>query len=145
MAGQIFLPHGTTVTFSSSDIGGVQNVTPPTLTRGEAEYTNNDSSGVRQFLPGLIDAGTVVVVCRRIPGDAGQEAARTNLVTVPGASEELVITLPAGATTDSAVITITMDAFVSGFEEGDLAQDADEVEDITITFRVDGLPTETTP
>lgn len=137
-----FIPHGTTVTIGSVNIGGLTGISTPDQTRGEAEQTDNASGGDREFLPGLRDNGTFSLEGRYDPEDAGQTAIRSNFqndgCTV---SEEIVITPPDCATADSTVVTITFDAFVTTPPVVDLPQDADDVAMFTADFRVDGAVT----
>lgn len=142
MAGQIFVPHGTTLTFDSSDVGGLMSISLPSEVKGDVETTTNDSAFQRTYIPGLRDGGTVTVNCRLIPGDAGQAKLRTNYE----ANAEVVsavITLPDQATTDSTVTTYTFDCYVNALG-GDLPQDADDTAMFTATLKVAGAVTEAT-
>ena len=141
MAGQIFVPNGTTLTFDSSDVGGLVSISLPSETKGDVETTTNDSALQRTYIPGLRDGGTVTITCRLIPGDTGQAKLRTNYAAneVVGA----VITLPDAATTDSTVTTYTFDCYVNALG-GDLPQDADDTATLTATLKVAGAVTEAT-
>ena len=146
MAGQKFVPHGVTLSFSSADVGGLANVSFPERTRGEAEVTDNDSGGNREFLPALRDGGQVTIECYKIPGDAGQAAMLANYESDLGVlgAEEAVITLPSQANDDSLVTTLTFDAFVADAGSGDMDQTADEAQIVTFVLRVTGAVTEAT-
>lgn len=141
MAGQIFVPNGTTLTFDSQDVGGLVTIALPSETRGDVETTTNDSNFQRTYIPGLRDGGTISITCRLIPGDAGQAALRTNF----GSNEVVsgIITLPDAATTDSTVTTYTFDCYVNALG-GDLPQDADDTAMLTATLKVAGAVTEAT-
>lgn len=141
MAGQIFVPNGTTLTFDSQDVGGLVTISLPSETRGDVETTTNDSNFQRTYIGGLRDGGTVTFTCRLIPEDAGQAALRTNY----GSNENVavIITLPAQAHSDSDVTTYTFDAYVNALG-GDLPQDADETATLTCTLKVAGAVTEAT-
>src|SRR5260221_306131 len=94
-----YLPHGTTVTFNGTAIGGLISVDVPTRTRGDAEITDSGASFNRTFLPGLRDGGSVNLSFRHDPSDAGQLALETNFNTDgSGAVKSVVITLPAPGT-----------------------------------------------
>lgn len=139
MAGQAFLPHGTTVTFDGDDIGGLNSIGLPDESRGDVEVTDNDSGGSREYLPGLREPGTIALEGRIIPGDVGQDRLRTNKDT-EDQPKEVVITLPASATDDSTVVTYTFDAYVSALG-GDLPQDSDDPGQFTATLKVTGAVT----
>lgn len=145
MAGQKFLPHGASVTFSSADVGGISDISTPTRTRGVAETTDNDSGGDREFVPGLRDGGDFSITVRWIPDDAGQAALISNAEAsfASAVPEECVITLPDQATTDSTVTTITFDAFVTSID-GSLPQTDDSPAERTFNLKVTSAVTEAT-
>lgn len=140
MAGQIFLPHGSTITFAASDIGGLVSLSLPDETKGEVETTNNDSSGTRTYIPGLRDSGSVTLTCRLISDDVGQAALRTNYAA--STTGAVVITLASDAET-SGTVTYSFDGFVTALG-GDLPQDADEAAMFTATIKVAGAVTKAT-
>lgn len=111
MAGQKFWGHGTTITFDSVAIGGIESIEGPEESVDKVETTDTDSAGVEESVPGLTRPGAFTINCRRILGDAGQAAlqAAKDAKTVG----EVIITYPADATTDSLVGTDTFDAWVT--------------------------------
>lgn len=136
-----FLPHGTTVSIASQDIGGLIGVTPPARTRGEAETTDTDSSGDREYLPGLREGDSMELTMRYEPDDQGQQDLRTNYENAVGSSPvEFIITIPSGATSASGSETHTFDGFVTNPPYAGDDQDlvADEVSEVTATIKVDG-------
>jgi len=135
MPGQKFLPHGTDVSFASNDIGGLVNTSTPDASKGEVESTDHDSGRWREYFPGLREGGTVELTMRKIDGDAGQAALRTNY-EADRATEECVITFPAEATTDSAVVTVTFDAFVVNIDGDEMPADQDDPAEFTATLRL---------
>lgn len=142
MAGQKFIAHGASVTFASSDIGGLVSFGAPERTKGEAESTDNDSGGDREYIPGLREGGSVTFEYRFIDGDAGQDALETNY-DADNAKEECVITLPSSATDGSTVVTWTFDCFVTALSV-ELPQTEDETVTGTATVKVDGGVTKAT-
>lgn len=131
-----YLPHGTTVTFNGSAIGGLVSVSIPDRTKGEAETT--DSASVdRTYLPGLRDPGNVELSFRHDPVDVGQIALETNFsADGSGAVKTMVITLPLAAKNPAR--TYTFDAYVSSPPSGDLDLVADEAAMQNCTIRVAG-------
>ena len=137
-----YLPHGTTVTIGSQLIGGLISVSIPDRSKGEAEITDSDSGGDREWIAGLRDGGNVEITMRHDPDDLGQIALETNYNAIGGAEvEEIVITLPAAATALTGSQTYTFDAFVTAALHGDLGLEADEAAEQTATLRVDGAVT----
>lgn len=111
MAGQKFWGHGTTVTFNSVLIGGLESVEGPEESTDKVETTDSDAGGVETSVPGLTRPGSFILNCRRILGDAGQAALMA--ASVAKTVAEVVITYPASATDDSTVGTDTFDAWVT--------------------------------
>lgn len=139
MAGQKFSAHGTEVTVDSVKVEGLVAITLPDETVGEAEVTDSDSGGSREFIAGLSDNGELQLEMRYIPGAAGQ----ANLRALKASREnvEIVITLPDAATDDSEVGTITFDGYVNGIG-GSLPVAEDEAATMTASIRVSGEITE---
>jgi len=132
-----YLPHGTTVTFNGTAIGGLITVSVPTRTRGDAETTDSGASFNRTFLPGLRDGGSVNLTFRHDPADAGQLQLETNYNTDgSGALKTVTIVLPAPGTR-----TYTFTGFVTKPPEGDLALVDDNVAQQTATIRISGSVT----
>lgn len=143
-----FWAHGTVVTIGSVEIGGMLSISGPDRTRGEYEKTHAGSGGTRRFGPGLRDLGSMTLEGRKIPGDPGQLALLANYNAASAeAIEELVITYPEGAVTDSSgvptsdILTQTFDCFVTAYSENaPLAED--EAVGFSATVRVAGDFTE---
>lgn len=139
MAGQKYSAHGLTITVDSVTITGLVNVTIGGGGTGEAETTDSDSGGVREFVRGLSDSGQLSLEMRHIPGDSGQANLRT--LKSAGTTVEVEITLPTSATTDSAVGTLTFDGFVQNFDY-DLPTAEDQAAMVTANIRISGDITE---
>lgn len=132
------LAHGSTVSIGGDDIGGLTSLTTPERSRGEAETTDSDSGGTREFIPGLRESGTLELEFIRDYDDTGQQHLQSNYNG--SAAEEVVITYPSDAASTSPV-TLTFDAFVTEFpEDAPLADD--EPFTATATLRVTGGVTE---
>lgn len=135
-----YLPHGTTVTFDGSSIGGLTVVSIPDRTKGEAEVTDTNSAYNREYFPGLRDAGSVTLTFRQIKEDVGQLKLESNFALDGSAAvKTCVITLPAAA--GSPVRTYTFLAFVIAAPTGDLNLTDDAAAEQTATLRVAGLVT----
>lgn len=132
-----FWAHGTSVSIGGSDIGGLTSVSLPSQARGEVDVSDADSGGVAEFIPGLLDNGTVELEMRLDVDDTGQQALITNLGA--SATASVVITLPTTAAATSPV-TYTFDAYVQDLS-GDLAQTGNEAGMRTATLRVSGAVT----
>ncbi len=139
MAGERFWAHGTTVTFDSFPVKGMVSIQGPEETNDQVEITDSDSGGDEELIPGLRRGGTVTLECRMIPGDSGQVALKESRQTQSVA--EVVITLPASATDDSDVATITFDAFVTGVNRN-LPLVDNTAAGISFTLKVTGAVTE---
>lgn len=134
-----YLPHGTTVTFDGSAIGGLLSVSIPDRSRGEAEVTDSASAWQREYFPGLREGGSVQLSFRHVKEDVGQLKLESNFVLDGSvAVKQLVITLPTQAGT---VRTYTMNAFVTAPPQGDLALTDDAVAEQTATLKVAGAVT----
>lgn len=132
-----FWAHGTTVSIDGTDIGGRVNISLPSQTRGEVDISDGDSSGVSEFIPGILDNGSVELEMRYDPEDAGQQALESNMGTATNV--EFIITLPATAASTSPV-TLTFDGYCSALG-GDLPQTGNEAGTRTATIRVSGAIT----
>lgn len=139
MAGQKYSPHGTTVTVDSVTVEGIVNISVSGGDIGEAETTDTDSGGVREYVAGLSDSGEMTLELRHIPGATGQ----TNLQSLKTArtTVEIVVTLPDAATDDSQVGTLTFDGYVRTFD-WELPTAEDEAGSVTCVIRATGAVTE---
>jgi hypothetical protein len=142
MASIPYLPHGTTVTVDSVDIGGLVNITTPESSVGVVVTTTNDSSRIRSYIAGLVNNGSLSLVCRDLSDDAGQTALRANVGAT--AALAMVVTLPATSTSDSTVTTVSFDAFVTASGAKTLPQDQDEAAGVSFTLKVAQTITEAT-
>lgn len=138
-----WIPHGTTVTFASTAIGGLRSISLPDQTRGDVQTTDTNSGGTHTYAPGIREGGTITLVCLHDPEDAGQLALEANYAA-DGETGEVVITLPDNATASSPVTTYTFDGYVNaiGGDEYDLT--ADEPGLISYTIKVAGAVTKAT-
>lgn len=135
-----YLPHGTTVQFDGSVIGGLITVSIPPRTRGEAEVTDSDSAFNREYYPGLREGGSIALTFRQIKADVGQLKLESNFALDGSvAIKSCTITLPAAA--GSPVRTYTFNAFVSAAPSGDLNLIDDAVAVQAATLKVAGVVT----
>ena len=132
-----YLPHGAQFTFGSIAIGGLITIGFPDATKEEAESTDTDSGGQREFIPGLRDFGSIELTVRHDPEDAGQDALLDNFLAVKDI-EECVITLPPGATAGSVTVTYTFDGWVMAGPTGDLNLAESETAQVSFTVRCTG-------
>jgi hypothetical protein len=139
MAGQKYSAHGASVMVDSVDVEGLVNIEVGGGSTGEAETTDSDSGGVREFVAGLSDSGQLTLELRHIPGATGQ----ANLRTLKTSREvvEVVVTLPPSATTDSLEGTLTFDAYVQTFDYS-LPTAEDAAAAATCTLRISGAVVE---
>lgn len=135
-----YLPHGTTVTFDGSAIGGLLTVGIPDRTRGEAETTDSASAFNREYYPGLREGGSVQLTFRHNPGDVGQLKLESNyLLDGSAAIKSCTIQLPAGYGTPQRMYTFN--AFVTAPPAGDLNTIDDAVAEQQATLKVAGAVT----
>lgn len=138
-----YLPHGTTVSIGGQEIGGLMAVSIPEQTRGEAETTDTNSGGDREYIPALRDAGQLELTFRHDPDDTGQQQLRTNHQADPSAAVvEFIVTLPSSATTASGSHTYTFDGFVVSAPNGELDLVGDDSAQQKSTVRVTSNITE---
>jgi predicted secreted protein len=130
--------HGSTVSFDSELIGGLTTIGLPDEEKEEIEITSHDSQGVREFVAGLRDSGTATLGMRLIPGNAGQDALRTNYNATGNPTVEVVITLPAQA--GIGQLMLTFNAYCSSLGGGLPYDDAAER---SAGLRISGAVTET--
>lgn len=140
MAGMRFWAHGTIVRIGNTVINGVESITLPEMSRGEVQITDNASQGTHKYIPGMRESGTMQLNCRKIPGDPGQMACKANYEAAAQV-DEFEIELPASATDDSDIYTITFDGFVTGLG-GELPLVEDTAASMTISVKVDGAISE---
>lgn len=62
-----------------TDVGELINITPPTKTLGTIDITNHGTTDYyREFLPGMIDGGTVTFTCNYISSSSWANYSITN-------------------------------------------------------------------
>ncbi|KKL63125.1 hypothetical protein LCGC14_2178260, partial [marine sediment metagenome] len=89
------------------------------------------------YIAGLREGGSVELTFRHDPDDTGQVALETNFdANGAAAVEEIVITLPAAATSGSVARTYTFDGFVTTPPTGDLGLVDDAAAEQTATIKV---------
>lgn len=133
-----YLPHGTTFSINSKEVGGLVSVSLPDRSRGTANVTDTESVQ-KEYLPGMREPGTVKLSFRHDPDDQGQKELESNFMSDPAdAVVTCVITLPNAATTASGSKTYTFDGFVTEPPKGDLALDGDDPANATATIKVTG-------
>lgn len=141
MAGRF--DHGTEMTVDGSAVGGLLDIPLPAASIEEIESTDMDSGGVREYLAGLEDPGTMEFQCRYIPGDVGQAALVTARGT--GATVAVVINLPDPATgaPGAGEPTFSFNAIVIGDSRPELFWEG-STSMRSFTLRVSGAVTEGT-
>ena len=134
-----YLPHGTQFSINAIPVGGLVTVSLPDRSKGEAEATDTDSGGDREFIPGLRDPGSIELTFKHVADDPGQMELESNYDIIGNeAIVECIITLPEEATTASGRRTYTFDGFVSTPPNGELALPDDETAELSATIRVTG-------
>lgn len=135
-----YIAHGAKFMFGSIAVGGLVSIGFPDAAKEEAETTDTDSGGNREYIPGLRDSGTVELTCRHNPTDPGQQALDANFLA-PADVVECQIILPPEANADqsgSGRVTYTFDAFVLAGPQGDLAMADSTAAEVSYTLRVTG-------
>jgi len=137
-----YIPHGSTFSIGGDFVGGLTGITIPDRKRGEAETTDTDSGGNREYLPGLREHGTVQLTFRHDPDDVGQLALEANYDAAASAAvETCIITLPDASHSGTGGRTYTFQGFVTEPPSGDLKLADDDVAEQTCTIKVGGLVT----
>ncbi len=132
-----YLPHGTTVTFGGSAIGGLISITVPERSRGVAETTDSSAAGDRSYIAGLREGGEMQLSFRHDPTDVGQLALETNYgLDGSTAVKACVISLP--TTAKNPARTYTFNAFVTKPPAGSLGLVDDTVAVQSATIKVAG-------
>ncbi|KKN44569.1 hypothetical protein LCGC14_0691730 [marine sediment metagenome] len=132
-----YLPHGTTFSIGSKLVGGLISIGVPDRSRGEAETTDTDSAGDREWIAGLREGGGVELTFRHDPDDVGQLQLETNFnASVAASKEECIITLPEVATAASGSRTYTFDGFVTQPPTGDLGLADDDAAEQTAVIKL---------
>lgn len=102
---------GATPTEAFTKVAEVQNISGPELTAEQIEVTSLDSvGGYKEYIPGLLDSGSVTLEMNFLAGDAQQTALRTKVMTVGQAATNFRIVLP-----DPATTTITFAGIVESY------------------------------
>lgn len=131
MAG--FFGHGASLSFNGIPVAGMLDIPIPSQDREEVEITDMDSNFFREFVPGLIDNGTLDMTLRWVPGDAGQQELIDNLGSQTPV--EVIITGPTHMNPREAV---TFQAFVQNL--GGTYFWENQAAERTLTLRVTGEP-----
>lgn len=119
---------GTTISLGGTAIGSVTSITRSGTERSFADVTNHGSTGgYREFIPTLLDAGTVEVQGLFDDADAGQDLLRG----LSDTAASCVITLP-------NTKTITVSVFVQSVGESIPFDDAVQ---FTATLKITGAAT----
>lgn len=119
---------GTTLTLGGTAIGSITNITRSGTVRSFADVTTHGSSGgFREFVPTLLEAGTIDVEGLFDDADAGQDLLRGFSDT----AASCVITLP-------NTKTITMSVFVETVGE---AIPLDDAVQFSATLKITGATT----
>jgi hypothetical protein len=100
--------QGITVTFNGTTVGRIKKVPAPQFTAEDIDITDQDSNGIKQFIPGLKEGNEIEFILNDIPSDAGQvllDAAAT-----AGTTGAFIMTFPTGRTVsfDGAVKTFDL-------------------------------------
>lgn len=127
-----FWPDGSTLTVNSVLVGGVDNISGPSGTRGEIDLSDFDSGGDAEFTAGIRDNGTIEVSGKFDPEDTGQTELKTQF-DGDGTPVAWVITLP--LTAGAGPHTLTGNGYVSAFNP-EFPQDAAAT--FSATIRVSG-------
>ncbi len=119
---------GTTISLGGTAIGSVTEITRSGTERSFADVTNHGSSGgFREFIPTLLDPGTIDVTGFFDDADGGQDALRAFSET----SATCLITLPNSK-------TISMSVFVQSVGESVPLDDAVQ---FSATLKITGATT----
>lgn len=124
---------GSTLSWNSTALAEVANITGPTLSIDPIDVTTHDStSGFREYIAGLRDGGEVTVEGNFISSDAsGQIALVTDAKA--GTVREMIITGPT-----AAAFTWTANALCTRFEQ---TNPHDGKLGFSATFKITGVPT----
>lgn len=129
--------HGTEVTIDSVPIGGLTGVSFPQEEKALVEITAHDSGGVREYVAGLRDGGSVDLAMRIRSTDLGQQALWANYGDTSNVPVEFVITVPPDSEVSGSEFSITFMGFVIS-RGGDLP--FDDVGEQTYSIKLTGDP-----
>ena len=104
--------HGTIVLIDSNEIGGLTSVSFPTEEKERVEITAHDSNGVREYVAGLRDSGTVDLAMRIRATDAGQQALWRNYGDTNNTPVELIIRVPGDPEVNESEFSLIMMGYV---------------------------------
>ena len=94
-----------------SKVAEVISISGPELSAEQIEVTSLDSTGgYKEFIPGLLDGGTVSISFNYVDGNTNQEALRTRVSTASQGALSYRVQLP-----DSPLSYVTFDAIVESF------------------------------
>jgi predicted secreted protein len=129
--------NGGTPTETFTTIAEVRDISGPAFSVGTEDVTNHDSSGWREFIPTIIEAGEVTFDVN-FKGDATQGFASGSLYDdmIDKTKRNFQIVLPSGV--GSANDTGAFAAYVTGFE---LSAPVEGVLSASITLMITGAVT----
>lgn len=120
-------PNGGTV---YTDLAQVKDITGPSITRGDVDVSDHDSTdGWREFLPGLVNAGVVTWVLGFDPNDTGHtQGVGTGLLGDLDQDGCTLSTFEYTLNTCTGTAVLTFAGYVNGFTpnapvEGELTAD----------------------
>lgn len=94
-----------------SKVAEVLSISGPELSAEQIEVTSLDSTGgYKEFIPGLLDGGTVSIEFNYIDGNTNQETLRTRVSTVNQTASNYRVALP-----DSPISYVTFAAIVESY------------------------------
>jgi hypothetical protein len=96
------------VTFNGTTVGRIKKVPAPQFSAEDIDITDQDSGGIKQFIPGLKEGNEVEFILNDIPSDAGQIA--LDAAATAGSTGTFIMTFPTGRTVsfDGAVKTFDL-------------------------------------
>jgi len=107
--------HGATFTWHAQLIGELTRIGAVSLAVGKIDATTLGTANYyKEYIPGLIDPGDLVIEGLFDPDDTGQALLLTDLHT--RATQTWLITFPSGVSS----ATFTADGFLSAFEAGEV-------------------------
>jgi hypothetical protein len=100
--------QGITVTFNGTTVGRIKKVPAPQFSAEDIDITDQDSNGIKQFIPGLKEGNEIEFILNDIPSDTGQQA--LDAAATAGTTGTFILTFPTGRTVsfDGAVKTFDL-------------------------------------
>lgn len=115
--------NGASLTIATLDVGLIRDISGPGISFDTIDITNHDSSGWREFMPGLGDGGQVTFTVVWDKTDAGQIGLTGILAESPPTEKACVLTQSDGAswTFDAVLDGITANNPVDGEISADIS------------------------